>query len=150
MRVEEIMTKNPKCCTPDTNLREVARLMVDCDCGEIPVVDNQQNLKPVGVITDRDIVCRSLAQGKNPLQLSARDCMTTPAVTCTVEATAEECCRHMEQRQVRRIPVVDSSGRLCGIVAQADLARALPTQNSGDMVKQVSQRKQGTLAAPPA
>lgn len=150
MRIEDIMTKNPKFCTPDTNLREVARMMVDCDCGEIPIVDSQQNRKPIGVITDRDIVCRAVAQGKNPLELSARDCMTTPAVTCTPETTVEDCCRHMEQRQVRRIPVVDKNAQLCGIVSQADLARTLPAQQSGGVVKQVSQSRPMATAAHPA
>jgi CBS domain-containing protein len=150
MRIEELMTKNPKCCTKDTSLREVARMMVDCDCGEIPIVDSAASLKPIGVITDRDIVCRTVAQGKNPLDLKARDCMTTPAVTCTPDATVEECCRVMEERQVRRIPVVDRNGRLCGIVSQADLARILPVQQSGVVVKLVSQSKPMPTTAQPA
>ena len=58
MQVRELMTTNPACCTPDTPIQEVARMMMRCDCGEIPVVDNRQSMRPIGVITDRDIVLR--------------------------------------------------------------------------------------------
>ena len=68
MNVEDIMTRNPVCCTPDSGLRDVAQMMVDCDCGEIPVVESFESLIPVGVITDRDIVCRVVAKGMNPLE----------------------------------------------------------------------------------
>jgi CBS domain-containing protein len=139
MRVEEIMTKNPKCCTLDSSLREVAEMMVQSDCGEIPVVESKDNQKPIGVITDRDIVCRAVAKGKNPLDLHARDCMSQPAKTVTADTSVEDCCRLMQDQQIRRIPVVDTKGCLCGIVAQADLARNLPTHHVAGVVKQVSQ-----------
>jgi CBS domain-containing protein len=139
MRVKEIMTINVKCCTPETNLREVGRMMVEGDCGEIPVVDNQQSMKPIGVVTDRDITCRTVAQGKNPLDLSARDCMTSPVVTVTPDTTIEECCERMERHQIRRVPVVDQSGRLCGMIAQADLAKYVPERQTAEVVRRVSQ-----------
>lgn len=150
MRIAEIMTRNPTCCTPNSGLGTVARMMAECDCGEIPVVDNEQDRRPIGVITDRDIVCRTVARGKNPLELFARDCMTTPAVTITQDATVEDCCRLMEQRQIRRVPVVDQNGRCCGIVAQADLARHLPTQHLVGVVKQVSAGGTASMSAQPA
>jgi len=150
MQIQEIMTKDPRCCTQDTSLREVARMMVEFDCGEIPVVDNQQNFKPVGVVTDRDIVCRAVAEGRDPLELVARDCMTSPAVSVPPETTVEDCCRLMEQCQVRRVLVVDQSGRCCGIVAQADLARQLPTPQVAEVVREVSQRKSAPTAGPSA
>src|ERR1044071_3173857 len=71
MTARELMTPNPACCTMDTPLREVARLMVHCDCGEIPVVERLDLRKPVGVVTDRDIVCRVVAEGKDPSTLTA-------------------------------------------------------------------------------
>jgi CBS domain-containing protein len=150
MRIEEIMTRNPTCCTPNTRLGDVARMMAECDCGEIPVVDNEQERRPIGVITDRDIVCRTVARGRNPLDLFARDCMTTPAVTIMQSATVEECCRLMELRQIRRIPVVDQNGRCCGIVAQADLARHLSTQHIAGVVRQVSVGGPSPAGVPPA
>mgnify|MGYP003297538251 CR=1 FL=1 len=89
MIVKEVMTPDPACCTAETNLQEVAKLMVDHDCGEIPVVDNQSTKKPIGVITDRDIVIRAVAKGNNPLDLTAADCMTEPCVTVTPEMLIE-------------------------------------------------------------
>jgi CBS domain-containing protein len=150
MKIAEIMTKDPACCTPNTNLGEVARMMVECDCGEIPVVKDEQSRSPIGVITDRDIVCRAIALGKNPLDLSVRDCMTSPAVTVSLDTDVEECCRIMQQRQIRRVPVVDKDGRCCGIVAQADLARHLPKQYAADVVQQVSRDQPFGTAAPTA
>ena len=88
MRVKEIMSTNPTCCGPETNLRDVAEQMVTCDCGEIPVCDSQKH--PVGVVTDRDIVCRLVAKGHNPLEARAEDCMSTPVVTTTPDADIEE------------------------------------------------------------
>jgi len=76
MKIQEIMTSEPACCRPETNLREVARMMAEHDCGEIPVVSGG---KPVGVITDRDIVARAVAEGRNPLELTARREVSQPA-----------------------------------------------------------------------
>ena len=80
MQVREIMTPNPACCTPDTPLREVAKAMVDNDCGEIPIVRSASDGTLVGVVTDRDIVCRLIAQNRNPLELTAESCMSSPVV----------------------------------------------------------------------
>jgi CBS domain-containing protein len=140
MKVNEIMSKDPACCTRETSLQDVAILMVEHDCGEIPVVDNMQSKRPVGVVTDRDITVRSVALGKNPLELRARDCMSSPAVTVTPETALDECCRLMEENQLRRLPVVDESGCCCGIVSQADIARNASEDNAGEMVKEVSQK----------
>jgi CBS domain-containing protein len=135
MQVREIMSKDPVCCDPESSLRDVARLMVEHDCGEIPVVDRG---KPVGVITDRDITCRTVAQGRNPLELSARDCMSSPVITVTPDTIVEDCCRTMEQHQVRRVPVVDEAGNCCGVVSQADVARKAAKGLVGEMLNEVS------------
>jgi len=139
IRVSHIMTPNPRCCTPDTNLGEIAQRMLDSDCGEIPVVDGLDTRVPVGVITDRDIVCRAVAQGKNPLELRARDCMSRPVITVTPETSIEECCKLMAQYRLRRMPVVDEKGRCCGLVAQADLAKNASARKTAELVKEVSQ-----------
>ena len=139
MQVREIMTENPACCTPETNLQEVARLMVENDCGCIPVVDSQETRKPVGVITDRDICCRTVAEGKNPLEMAAGDCMTEAVVTVKQDASIEDCCNTMEENQIRRVPVVDAQGACCGMVAQADIARDASARKTADVVQQVSQ-----------
>lgn len=139
MQVKEIMTENPACCMPDTNLQEVAKLMVENDCGCIPVVENQETMKPVGVITDRDICCRTVAEGKNPLEMSAGDCMTEIVATVTPETSVEDCCNTMEEKQIRRVPVVDERGGCCGMVAQADIAKNASERQTAEVVKDVSQ-----------
>lgn len=137
-KVSAIMSRNPACCTPEASLQEAARMMVEYDCGGIPVVENLRTLTPLGVITDRDIACRAVAEGRNPLELHVMDCMTSPAVICTVEMDIGDCLRTMEDNQVRRIPVVDERGRLCGIVSQADIAESLSLEQTGEMVREVS------------
>jgi len=138
MEVRDVMTKSPECCTPDTGLQEVAQMMVDCDCGCIPIVDSENSKMPVGMITDRDITCRVVAQGKNPLDLTAGDAMTSSVVSVTPETSLEECLNLMEESQVRRIAVVDDGGAICGIVAQADVARNADEQKTAEVVQQVS------------
>jgi CBS domain-containing protein len=138
MKVSDVMTKDPACCTPETPLRDVARLMVECDCGEIPVVDSKRTLRPVGVVTDRDIVVRCVATGRNPLEAEAEDCMSSPVVTVTPDADLEDGSDLMEKHQLRRIPVVDEAGALCGIVAQADIARHAPPREVAEVVREVS------------
>jgi CBS domain-containing protein len=110
-------------------------MMVDNDCGEIPVVKNQI---PIGVVTDRDIVCRIIAKSINPLDSTAGDCMSKPIVTVTPDTSVEECCRILEENRIRRVPVVDANGACCGIVALADLALQTRTSVAGEVVKEVS------------
>jgi CBS domain-containing protein len=137
MLVKDIMTEEPACCGSSTDLRAVAERMVAEDCGEIPVCDETR--KPIGVVTDRDIVCRLVAKGKNPLEFRAEDCMSSPAITVRPDTPVEESARLMEQYQVRRLPVVDASGTICGIVSQADLARKGPRDTSIEVVERVSE-----------
>jgi CBS domain-containing protein len=122
MQVKKIMTKNPACCTSDSTLQEVAHMMEMYDCGCIPVVDNHQSKRPIGTITDRDITIRTFSTGKNPLDMKASDIMTTDIVTVTPDTNVYHCLNVMEDRQIRRVLVVDRSGKCVGIVAQADLA----------------------------
>jgi CBS domain-containing protein len=137
MLVKDIMSQDVKCCAPTTNLVDVAQRMVECDCGEIPICDGEQ--KPVGVVTDRDIVCRLVAKRKNPLEMTAEDCLSSPVITARPDMPIEESIRLMEQYQVRRLPVVDEQGRLCGIVSQADLAKRGPREATIEVVEKVSQ-----------
>ncbi len=139
MQVKEVMTADPACCTPEDGLRDVAQLMIDHDCGEIPVVENKESNLPIGVITDRDIVCRTIARGLNPLDLSVADCMTKPCVTVTPDMLIEECSRILEENQIRRVPVVDAEGSCCGIVSLADIALRVRKNVAGEVIKEVSQ-----------
>lgn len=139
MKVKEMMTANPACCTADTSLPEVAQMMIEKDCGEIPIVEDEESRIPIGVITDRDIVCRSVANKRNPLDLTAADCMTKPIVTVTPNMSLEECCRIMEEKLIRRVPVVDDLGACVGIVAVADIALHTGKNVAGHIVREVSE-----------
>ena len=138
MQVKDLMTADPACCTAGTSLQEVAQLMVDNDCGEIPVVENETEKRPIGVVTDRDIVIRTVAKGVNPLDMTAGECMTQPVVTATPDMSLEDCCRIMEEEMIRRVPVVDESGVCIGIVALADIAKHTKQSLAGEVVKEVS------------
>ncbi len=138
MKVDTVMTACPTFATVETSLREVAQMMVDQDCGQIPVLGGANGRKPVGVVTDRDIVVRAVAKGRNPAELKAGDCMTTPCVTVKPDDSLNECCDAMEREQIRRVLVVDNDGNLCGIVAQADVARSAQTSKTAEVVKNIS------------
>lgn len=122
-QVKDIMTRDPVCCLPSTSLKSVAQLMVKYDCGEIPVVYSMDRPKVVGVITDRDICCRTIARGLNPLEMTAGECMTTPAKIVKMDMSIEDCCELMEEEQLRRLPVVDEHEAICGMITLADIAR---------------------------
>jgi len=137
MNVKEIMTPAPAVCRSETPLQEVARTMVTCDCGAVPVV-GPSGTGLVGIVTDRDIVVRGVAEGRNPLSLTAADCMTTPVITIGDDASLDECTDLMEDKKIRRVAVVDAAGSLCGIVAQADVARHASRKDAGELVRDVS------------
>lgn len=136
--VTEIMTNNPICCTPEMGLAEVAQLMLQNDCGEIPVVYSFAEKKILGVITDRDIVIRTIAEGLNPLAMNAEDCMTYPAIVVKATTSIEDCCQIMEENQIRRIPVLDENDNCCGMVSLADIARHSQDKMTLDLVKHIS------------
>lgn len=137
--LKTLMTPDPACCTAETPLREVAQMMVRNDCGEIPVVDSEQSRKPVGVVTDRDIAVRIVAEGRDLATATAGDAMTSPVATVTENATIAECCDVMEEHQIRRVVVVDDRGGISGIVAQADIARSGRDQKTAEVVREISE-----------
>jgi CBS domain-containing protein len=132
----DVMTTDPACCTANTTLDRVAQLMVSNDCGEIPVVDGAG--RPIGVITDRDIVCRVVAEGRNPVAHTATEYMSQPVVTVRVDAPLDEVVSRMEEHQIRRVPVLDEQGRCAGIIAQADIATGGHPQEVAELVREVS------------
>ena len=139
MNLKSVMTANPACCVPQTALRVVAHLMKERDCGLIPVVDALDTLIPVGTITDRDIAVRVVAAGSNPLEATAADCMSSPCITIDSDVGLHECCALMETHMLRRMLIVDDDGKLCGIVALADIAHSGHDATTVDMLKVVSQ-----------
>src|SRR2546425_3947283 len=135
-RARDVMTLVPACCSPTTTLDEVANLMAYNDCGEIPVVDPADHL--VGVVTDRDIVCRVVAEGKNPIAYTAKTCMSGPVVTVRTDAPLDEVVATMEAHQIRRVPVVDDQECCVGIISQADVAWKGPEREVAELVREVS------------
>ena len=141
MRVKQVMTANPACCTPQSMAREAATLMRDHDCGSIPVVETMQGKRVVGIVTDRDLAVRGLARGRGP-DTPVRELMTDDPVTCVPEDNVEDLRQVMVEELVRRVPVVDADGILVGIVAQADLARvegAASDREVGRIVEAISE-----------
>jgi len=136
MQVRDIMSSEAVCCFPDAAVADAARLMVDHDCGEIPVCDRDGSL--IGVITDRDIVCRTIARGDDPRRFAVEECMSTPVVAVTADTDVEHCARLMEEYQIRRVPVVDGDGACIAMVTQADLAIRGPRETTMEVVERVS------------
>ena len=121
IKCREIMTKNPSTVTQDMSIQDVAKLLKDGDIGILPVVEEGTN-KLVGLVTDRDIVVRAVADGKDVTETSVGDVMTTELFTANPDDFAFAAIRTMGDKQVRRIPIVDEDGVLQGIVSMADIA----------------------------
>lgn len=138
MKVKDVMTTNPVCCSTNTSLIDVARIMIGYDCGEIPIIENSNERKLIGVITDRDIVCRSIGQGINPMSMNAGDCMSAPAISIKSDASFEDCLQLMQLNQIRRMPVIDKNEAICGIVSLADITKYSTVQNAGEVLREVS------------
>ena len=139
MKAQEIMTKNPRTVTPETKLTEAARLMKDEDVGIIPVVEAGDSKRLVGVVTDRDIAIRHVAEGHESNQCPVREAMSSRLVTARSEDDIDDLMDTMGREQIRRIPVVDERGDLVGIVAQADIAReARDERKVEDTVEKIS------------
>jgi CBS domain-containing protein len=132
MKAREIMTPSPHCCSPTDSLRAVASVMRDDDCGAVPVVEGG---KLIGIVTDRDLAVRALASGEGP-GAEVAHFMTRDPQCCNAEDDVRDVQRVMSESQVRRVPIVDASGRCIGIVSQADLARAASSSD-----EQVSDRE---------
>ena len=133
----DVMTFDPACCSPETTLDQVAKMMKENDCGEIPIVDGDG--RPIGVVTDRDIICRVVADGLNPLLHTADSCMSSPVLTVPADTPLDQVVSLMQDRQVRRVPVVDEGGCCAGIISQADVAAFGPARMTAELVSQISQ-----------
>lgn len=138
MLVKEIMTKNLKTAIPKTTLAEVARLMKECDCGAIPVIRSKTDRDPVGIITDRDIVTRAVALGRDISGARVEEYMTSAAISVSPDDSVEECLETMEAAKIRRLVVVDDRGECVGIVTQAQIALNVPGRIAGELLQEIS------------
>jgi CBS domain-containing protein len=139
-RCSDVMTREPVCCEPNDGIRKVAEYMKREDVGSIPVVDSESSGRLVGIVTDRDLVVRVLAEGRNLDGTTVRDAMTGNPVSCREDDDVDRAVSLMEERQVRRVPVIGADGRLCGIIAQADIATRLQKdETTGELVEAISE-----------
>lgn len=136
MKVRDLMTQSVASISSDDCLSSAARMMWECDCGAIPVTRDGRVL---GMITDRDIVLRVVAEGRDPNEvISVRDVMTNEVVSLGPDADVLHAEELMKEHQIRRVLVVDDTGCLVGIVSMADLARATDETQLGDTEKAIT------------
>jgi len=142
----EVMTKDPICCLPSDTAARVAKLMKTEDIGSVPICEDRQSKKLVGIVTDRDLALQIVAESRDANSTKVRDIMTRQPVTCREDDDLQKALDAMEKNQVRRIPVVDNDGRLVGIIAQADVAtRSDEPEKTAEVVEEIS--KPSTMRA---
>ena len=139
-KVREVMTDRPRCVTFDTPISEAASLMESENVGSLPVLEGEAL---AGMITDRDIVVRAVAKGKDPRGMPVREVASRELVTVYAEEDLSNALTKMASEQVRRLPVVDEDNRLVGILAQADVALEAKEKTVGEMVEEISRSPSG-------
>ena len=139
-KCNEVMTKKPVCCLPDDFVSEAAELMKKEQVGSIPIIEDEQTRKLVGIVTDRDLTIRIVAEGLDPKSTKVESIMTRNVVTCSAEDDLQKVVDAMSKYQLRRIPVVDDDNKILGIIAQADVAIHFDhPKKTAAMVKEISQ-----------
>jgi CBS domain-containing protein len=135
-----VMTKNPVCAYPDDTVAHVARLMRNEDIGPVPIVQDDATKKLVGIVTDRDLAIKVVAEERDPKNTRVSDVMSTDMVTCRSGDDIQVALDAMSKNQLRRIPVVEDGNMLVGIIAQADVAtRMNAPEKTGEVVKEISE-----------
>ncbi len=139
-KCNEVMTKNPACCVPTDTAAKVARLMKHENVGAIPVVENEQTRKLIGIVTDRDLTLKIVAEGLDSKSTPTEAVMTRKVVTCLADDDLQKALDLMAEHQLRRILVVDMNQKVVGIIAQADVAtRVNQPEKTAEMVKEISE-----------
>jgi CBS domain-containing protein len=139
MKCKEIMTEEPTCCLPGDTVDQAAQLMKDEDVGSIPVVADQKTKRLLGIITDRDLAVKVVAQARQISAVTVEEVMTRDPVTCHADDDFQKAVEAMEKHQVRRVPVVDDNNQIIGIIAQADIAtRAREPETTAEVVEEIS------------
>ena len=139
MKCSEVMTKDPRCCLPTDTAFDAAQLMKTEDVGPVLICSDKETKKLVGIVTDRDLALKVVAEGLDPKTATIEEVMTTGVLTCHPNDGVEDVLELMEQHQVRRIPIVDDNDRLVGIISQADIATRIDEpQKTHEVVEQIS------------
>ena len=136
----EVMTQNPVCCLPTDSVSKAAQLMKSEDVGSIPVIEDEQTMKLIGIVTDRDLALQVVAPERDPGSTQVEDVMTYEIITCRATDDVQKAVDAMAQHQLRRMPVIDGDHRIVGIISQADVAtRVEKSEEVAEMVKEISQ-----------
>lgn len=135
MKVREAMRVGVKWADPGTSIVELAHMMRCHDVGAIPIGEND---RLIGIVTDRDIVCRVVADRRDLTKLTARDVMTKGVIWCLDDEELDDAVRIMEQRRIRRLPVIDQNKRMVGMLALGDISEAAPQRLAGEVLSAVS------------
>ena len=135
MKVKDVMHRGTTWVDPNTPVREIAKMMRDGDIGSVPVGEND---RLIGMVTDRDIICRGLAEGGDCTKLTARSVMSKPILFCRTNEDVEDAVLLMKQKQVRRLPVIDDNKRLVGMLALGDITKVAGHELTGDVMRSVS------------
>lgn len=122
MKCREVMTENPICCLPDDNAGQAARVMRRERVGSIPVVTDELSRELIGIITDRDLAFKVVGESRDPIRTTVYDVMTSTVIACRDDDDGISASLAMEEHQIRRVPVVDYSGRLVGMISEADVS----------------------------
>jgi len=139
-KCNEVMTKTPACCLPTDSVSNAAQLMKKENVGSIPVIENEQTKKLLGIVTDRDLAVQVVAKGLDAKLTKVADVMTHKVITCRTDEDIQKAVDAMSEHQLRRIPVVDNDHKIVGIISQADVAtRADRPDEIAEMVKEISQ-----------
>ena len=139
-KCDEVMTKNPVCCLPDDMVIKAAQLMKRENIGPIPVIENEETRKLVGIVTDRDLALKIVAEGRDAKSTKVEAVMTREVVTCHADDDLQIALDAMSEHQLRRIPIVDNDNKIIGIISQADVAtRVDQPEKTAEMVKEISQ-----------
>lgn len=139
-KCHEVMTKDPVCCLPNDSALKAAELMKSGNIGSIPVIENEEGKKLIGIVTDRDLTLKIVAQGLDSKTRKIETLMSRNIVTCHPDDDLQKALDIMAEHQLRRLPVVDENGRIRGIIAQADIAtRSDQPNETAELVKEISQ-----------
>lgn len=139
MKCNEVMTYNPLCCLPTDKVDQIARLMQAENIGPVPIIENRDSKRLIGIVTDRDLALKVVGAGLDPKFTEAEEVLTRNVVSCLEDDDLQKALEAMAERQLRRIPVVDTANQIVGIISQADVAtRINRPEATAEVVKEIS------------
>ncbi|HEX7530864.1 MAG TPA: CBS domain-containing protein [Pyrinomonadaceae bacterium] len=139
MKCSEVMTDNPVCCLPGDLVSQAARVMRREHVGPVPVISDEQTRELIGIVTDRDLAIKVVAESRDSNKTTVGEVMTNTIIACREDDDMSSAIAAMEEHQIRRIPVIDQGGRIVGIISQADVAtRVHEPKRTAEMVEEIS------------